>query len=130
MSKKDNCPLRGDCLTSAVGYKATITHGGQSKTYIGNTGGTFKERYRNHTKSFRNQKYENETELSKYVWDLKKKNIDHSIKLDIMKKSNTHQRKSGTCNLCLEEKLMIITNKRNALNKRSEIILKCRHQTP
>ena len=128
--QKASCPLRGNCLASAVVYKATVTHGNETRTYIGNTGGTFKERHRNHTKSFRHQKYENETELSKYIWELKKKNVEHVIKWDIMKKSNTFKRKSGICNLCLEEKLLIITNKDNSLNRRSELISKCRHHNP
>ncbi len=41
------------------------------KTYIGMTATTFKDRYRNHKKSFDDIKYENETELSKHVWKLK-----------------------------------------------------------
>ena len=36
-----------------------------------NDGYSFKERYRNHTKSFADKKYSNETELSKYVWERK-----------------------------------------------------------
>ena len=41
--------------------------------------------------------------------------------------SNLNVRKSGLCNLCLEEKYTIICNK-DALNKRSELISKCRHR--
>ena len=128
---KDNCPLQGNCLTSAVVYKATVNHNGETKTYIGNTGGAFKDRYRNHTKSFRNQRYETETELSKYIWGLKKNNINPDITWSIVQKSNTHRRKSGICNLCLDEKLAIVTNKtNNLLNTRREIICKCRHHCP
>ena len=35
------------------------------------TANKFKERYGNQRKSFNDQRYENETELSKYVWKLK-----------------------------------------------------------
>ena len=38
---------------------------------VGMTSNTFKERFRNHIKSFTHKKYSNETELSKYVWHLK-----------------------------------------------------------
>ena len=38
------------------------------KYYIGMTSNTFKERFRNNTKSFTHKKYSNETELSKYVF--------------------------------------------------------------
>ena len=116
------CPLRGKCLSESIVYKATVTHDNENKVYFGLTGGTFKERYRNHTKSIRNKKYENETELSKYIWDLKKQGANYTLRWDIMKKSNTHKRKSGLCNLCLEEKFIIATHKNNMLNRRSELI--------
>ena len=48
--------------------------------YIGMTPNTFKERFRNHMKSFNHKKYSNETELSKYVWHLKENNTDYTIK--------------------------------------------------
>ena len=48
---------------------------------------TFKERFRNHIKSFNHKKYSNETELSKYVWHLKENNTDYTIKLSIIKNS-------------------------------------------
>ena len=35
------------------------------------TASTFKERYRNHIKSFNHKRYSNDTELSKYIWKLK-----------------------------------------------------------
>ena len=124
---KPECPLRGNCLVQSVVYKATVTHDNTTATYIGLAGGTFKERYRNHTKSFRNNKYEKETELSKYIWDLKKTNIDYKLRWDVVKKSNTGIRKSGQCNLCLEEKFAINMNKDNIINRRSELISKCRH---
>ena len=49
-----------------------------SKEYIGLASNTFKERFKNHSKSFRQKKYSKETELSKYVWTLKHKGIDYS----------------------------------------------------
>ena len=41
--------------------------------YIGVTANDFKTRYTNHLKSLRNEKYKHETELSKHVWNLKKR---------------------------------------------------------
>ena len=90
-------------------------------------GGTFRDRYRNHVKSTKHEKYKNETQLSKYIWNLKKTNNKYTLAWDIVKKSNLNVRKSGLCNLCLEEKYTIIYNK-DALNKRSELISKCRHR--
>ena len=125
--QKDQCPLRGRCLETAVVYKATVRHDNEEKSYYGLAGGTFKDRYRNHVKSTKHEKYKNETQLSKYIWNLKKTNTNYALTWDIVKKSNLNIRKSGLCNLCLEEKYTIICNK-DALNKRSELISKCRHR--
>ena len=126
--QKSQCPLRGNCLETAIVYKATIRHGSEEKNYFGLAGGTFKDRYRNHVKSLKHEKYKNETQLSKYIWELKHKNTDYTLTWDVERKSNLGPRKSGLCNLCLEEKYVIIRNK-EALNKRSELISKCRHRT-
>ena len=71
---KEACPLQGKCLSKAIVYKATVSASNVDKCYVGLAGKTFKERYNNHTKSFRNKKYAKETELSKYVWDLQENN--------------------------------------------------------
>ena len=51
---KHACPLQNKCMSKDVVYKATvITNNTQdTKHYIGMTSNTFKERYRNHIKSF------------------------------------------------------------------------------
>ena len=126
--QKDQCPLRGNCLESSVVYKATVQHENETKSYYGLAGGTFKERYRNHVKSIKHEKYKNETQLSKHIWNLKKENKKYTLTWNIERKSNRIVRKSGLCNLCLEEKCTIILNK-DALNKRSELISKCRHRS-
>jgi hypothetical protein len=76
---KGSCPLRGKCLTESIVYKATVKSGETSKFYVGLSGGKFKDRYNNHTKSLKHKKYEKETELSKYVWALKQKNSEYTI---------------------------------------------------
>ena len=75
------------------------------------TSNTFKERFRNHIKSFNHKKYSNETELSKYVWHLKENNTDYSIKWSIIENSISYTGGSKRCNLCLEEKLNILKEK-------------------
>ena len=54
-------------------YQATVTDtlSQKSKNYIGLTDTTFKERHKNHKKSFKNAKYKTETELSVHLWKLK-----------------------------------------------------------
>ena len=65
---KHTCPLQNKCMSKDIVYKATILTGNtqDTKHYIGMTSNTFKERYRNHIKSFTHKKYSNETELSKH----------------------------------------------------------------
>ena len=126
---KSDCPLRGNCLVKSIVYKATVTHGNTSKVYIGNTGGEFKDRFRNHTKSFNNAQYETETVLSKHIWNLIRSGTHYAIRYDILKQSNTIGRKTGQCNLCLDEKVAIMQHN-DLLNKRTEILSKCRHKQP
>ena len=52
---KPSCPLNGKCLTSNVVYQATVTSEKGHETYISLTGDNFKNRYRNHTASFRDK---------------------------------------------------------------------------
>ena len=51
---------------------------------IGLADTAFKERYRNHTRDFKNQHYEKSTKLSKYIWRLKKKGIEYSIRWKVL----------------------------------------------
>ena len=126
---KDTCPLQKQCTTKNVVYKATVTTDDTAKEYIGMTSNTFKERYRNHAKSFQTKKYSNETELSNYVWQLQEKNKPFNISWSIVKKATPYTGGSKRCNLCLEEKFCILkANKQNLLNKRSELVSTCRHK--
>ena len=72
------------------------------------TATTFKERYANHTSSFRHKKDSNKTELSKHIWKLKENNQDYTIKWSILKHAISYTGGSKRCNLCLEEKFCIL----------------------
>ena len=89
---------------------------------------TFKERYSNHKKDIKHEKYKNSTELYKYVWSLKNESTPYSITWKVVNKVNGNANKN-MCNLCLSEKLLIIESITDEcmLNKRSEFINKCRH---
>ena len=65
---KKNCPLDGSCQEECLVYKAEVQSKKETKICYGMCEGKFKIRYNNHQKSFRGQKYENETALSKFVW--------------------------------------------------------------
>lgn len=129
---KNTCPLENKCLTPKIIYKAEISNDKdqEEKVYIGLAETPFKDRYRNHVKSFKNKKYEKETELSKYIWELKDGNKEPMVKWSILKAIKSPLR-STSCPLCLSEKLFIINNFKNdnLLNKRSEFVSKCRHQS-
>ena len=128
---KETCPLQNKCMSKDIVYKATIStcNTNDTKHYTGMTSNTFKERYRNHIKSFNHKKYSNETELSKYVCHLKENNTDYTIKWSITKNSISYMGGSKRCNLCLEEKLSILKEKsKYLLNKRSEIVSACHHK--
>ena len=82
-----------------------------------------------HLMSFRHEKYGNQTELSKYIWNLKRERKIFSVSLGILRKAPAYLNLSKKCDLCLTEKLMIIsTNISTLLNRRFELISKCRHK--
>jgi hypothetical protein len=116
------------CLTKGIVYHAKIAaeDNGETRHYIGIT---FKERFRNHQKSFNIATYANDIELSKYIWSLKKNNRPYKIKWTILKHSSAYRSGRNQCNLCSDEKLYIMKFKKNSLlNKRSEIFSNCVHQ--
>ena len=127
---KDLCPLDGACLTSNVIYEATVTtKTGDTKTYIGMTEHEFKTRYNNHKLSFRDRKHSHSIVLSKHIWDLKDSNTDYQINWRIIKRANAYRGNPSRCNLCLSEKLCILSARDiSLLNKKSELVTKCRHE--
>ena len=78
---KSSCPLNGECLTPKIIYRAEVSNdkNSEKKFYFGLVDTLFKERYRNHTRDFKHEKYENCTKLAKYIWQ-KHSNSDFSIK--------------------------------------------------
>ena len=127
--KPDTCPLNGKCLAGSVVYMATVKASSGEKKYIGLTENPFKTRYSNHLTSFRNQKNENSTELSKHSWELKRKEIDYKVTWEILHDATACSNVSKRCNLCLAEKLAIIlADSASLLNSRTELVSKCRHE--
>ena len=127
---KDLCPLDRACLVNNIVYKATVTTtSGETKVYIGMAEHSFKTRYNNHKLSFKHRKHSHDTVLSKYIWDQRDKNTDFSIKWSIVTQASSYRGNPSRCNLCLTEKLCILSADRSTLlNKRSELITKCRHE--
>ena len=126
---KPNCLLDGACLIRNVVYQATVFPENQgTKTYIGMTEGEFMTRFRNHQQSLSNKKYASSTSLSKYIWELKEAKTKYKIKWSIIKRANAYRSGGKQCNLCLAEKLCILKAGKHTLNKRTELLSKCRHE--
>ena len=76
---KDNCTFAGSTLKTCIVYRADVIKQNETHVYYGTSDGGFKYRYRNHTNSFRNQGYENKTELSKHIWQLKRNGTEFNL---------------------------------------------------
>ena len=127
---KKRCPMNGNCLAKSLVCQATVTTDDNrpSQTYVGLTENTFKTRFNNHKASFNSYQKRNSTELNKYVWDLKRENVDYSVRWKILKRAKSYNCASNRCNLCLWEKYYIICKPELAtLNKRIELVSSCRH---
>ena len=88
------------------------------------------QRFSNHKRDFKHKKYGKCTELSKYIWSLKLQGIIPKIKWKIVKKVSSVV-SSNYSKLCLTEKFYITEslNDKNLLNKKSELVSKCRYQS-
>ena len=123
------CPLSGNWRSTSIIYKETVRSENQERQYYGLCKGKFKSRFNNHTYTFNHPEHRKRTELSKYVWELKDKNTAFSIDWNITSHARPYQCGSKRCDLCTTEKLIIALADRNkSLNKRAELISKCRHE--
>ena len=64
------------------------------------------------------------------IWGLKDKGLTPDIQWSILKRSSTPKSFDSRCNLCLEEKIHILLfpEPKKLLNKRNELIARCRHR--
>ena len=141
-----SCPLGGNCLTQSLVYKAVVKYqinnwgtGAVEKHYVGLTCRTFKFRYGGHSTTINNAAYRNKgTTLSSHIWRLKDRNINFDLKFSMLKLARSYTKEAKVCDLCLTEKTYIMfhnhylssehTDHFSSLNKRSEILQKCRHR--
>ena len=124
---KNLCPLKNKCLTKNVIYKATVTTKKELKQYVGSTGGTFKKRWYSHIRDIKIYK-ENGTELSKYIWKLKRNNTNYNIKWEILHHIGHIRKPQRICRTCSYEKMEIANaDGETSLNKRNELICSCIH---
>ena len=97
--------------------------------YYGISETKFKTRFSNHKKSFNLEKHKNDTQLSNELWKIKASKEEPILVWKILGQYQPCNVNTKRCLLCLDEKLQIaIYNRNNILNKRTEIISKCRHR--
>ena len=132
--KNTPCPLEAKCLSENIIYHATVTETTKEKTqnvekYVGLTAPPFKQRYGNHLKSFKNEKYSTETTLSTHIWNIKQRGSTYTIDWKTLDRGSTYNPATKTCNLCTTEKFYIILKPHMAtINKRNELGATCRHK--
>ena len=128
---KNKCPLENKCLSSSIIYVATVTSDApdyKETKYIGLCEPTFKQRHAVHKTTFKKQEYEHSTTLSSEIWRIKRSGSTPII-WKIINHAKAYSPESHKCNLCLMEKFEIANYPGdNLLNKRTEIIAKCRHR--
>ena len=125
------CPLGGQCLQESLIYQATVTNttDNTEETYIGCTGNSFKQRFRNHKTAFENENSPQKTKLSKHIWTLKSNNKQFTVKWKKIAKAKSYTPQSKQCNLCSREQFYIMYRKHMCtLNDRNELLSKCRHR--
>ena len=124
--------MDGKCLEKDILYIARITSdlpNYNAKEYKGICSTTWKERYGNHRKAFKNDYYEKDSELSEEVWNIKRKDGQYTIQWQKHQNFPSYTPETMKCSLCMNEKLEIALHKGDdLLNKRSEIISQCRHR--
>ena len=68
-------------------------------------------------------------QLSSEFWRIKENNGTPTVSWKIVKKAKAYRPETKICSLCIAEKFEIANYPgNNLLNKRSEIIAKCRHR--
>ena len=129
---KQDCPLPGKCRQKSVIYKCTVSVPEKpDKVYIGLTEAEFKTRYASHKSNCKNEDQAGSTALSTYFHKMKKEaKTDPLLKWEILKTVPAYSNITKRCLLCLQEKFEILSYKKQGelLNKRSELVAKCRHQ--
>ena len=96
--------------------------------YNGLTENTFKDRFYKHRNSFKYESKANSTELFKHFWEIKRKGMEKIIMhWSVIDHAKRYQNRSKRCNLCLTERYHILTSPVNLINKKLELVSKCRY---
>ena len=135
--------MEGKCLVNDVVYKCNVTTPLPKKVYLGLVEREWKSCFYNHKLSFKHKRlsfkhkrlsfkhkrYSNKTTRSSYMWHLNNVSSETpTLKWSVLRCVSSYSNISKKCRLCLYEKLEIGTyqNQKVFLNKRSELLCKCR----
>ena len=89
----------------------------------------FKERNKEQRQSFSNPRKKTGSKLSEQISKIKEAGGTPQVIWKILERSKSYNPQAKRCALCLTEKLAIAKHKgKDILNKRSEVVAKCRHQ--
>jgi hypothetical protein len=130
--KGDICPLNGRCLIENTVYLAELRVEEDpifKRYYIGISKGPWKDRYYKHTRTFRIEKTDNRTSLSRKFWELKHDRKTPWVSWSTLTTASTPKNFRDACQLCLEEKknILMFPNQRLLLNQRNEMTSRCPH---
>ena len=137
----NTCIWDGKRFSSNIVYSAEVFIGNKQNgdKYFGICKTEFKTKLGNHQNSFKNSQKEKDTELPKYISNLKDKGIfnyrsnkvRHSqTKWSIDKQTSGYNIVTNFCILCLSDKLVICNfrDKDHLTNKHMDLVSKCRHE--
>ena len=89
---------------------------------------TFKERLGVHKQSFKDET-KNQAFLSKYIWDLKRKNKKFEVTWKIKDRGQPFSPVTGKCQLCTKEQFHIMFRPEGAeIDSRQEVFSACVHK--
>ena len=133
LQKQNKCPLNGNCKVLNVICKCTLsaTQTFKQLVYLGIAEGNWKQRLYNHRQSSKDKKHKNDTTLSSYLWYLKENhNQIPKLTWSVVRFAPGYSNILKRCLLCFHEILLIINyhNPAELLNKKSELMAKCRHE--
>ena len=99
------------------------------KNYVRLTEGTFNIVNINYPSTTGNMLGPHQAKVAKHIWKLKGNKEYYKISWSIISSESAYDNISKRCNLCLAEKLYIIKGyKASNLNKRAQLISKCRNE--
>ena len=119
-------------MSSNIVYSSKVVTATESREYIGSTSTDFKTRLGNHKSDLTApSRIDKGTTLSKYIKSLNESNIPYDQSWSIEGRAQSYKPEIGYCNLCLVEKYFILKffKEKNLVNRRTEILERCRHKT-